>query len=287
MQKMRTYAERLDKLESVMVPVYAQKTGKTTDEISAMLADETWMSGAECLAHGFADQVTPAVKAMACCLQSKRTEEFKKMPESIRNMITQPHNSAPRDTTVTIPAPAVTEPSPVPAVSDEATIRARVMAEQKARMSGINDLFAMFGGRYQALQAQCVANPDCSLEMARERLLNEMGKESSPTNKNTPAHIYAGNGNFVGAIRQAMLARAGFENVEKDNVYNGMTLREWARMSLTERGIGVASYNPMQMVGLALTHSTSDFGNILLDVSNEGADPGLGGIRRNFPEVDP
>ncbi|MCM4829942.1 Clp protease ClpP, partial [Escherichia coli] len=166
--------------------------------------------------------------AMAC-IQSKRTEEFKKMPESIRNMITPPRNSAPRDTTVTIPAPEVTEPSPVPAVSDEATIRARVMAEQKARMSGINDLFAMFGGRYQTLQAQCVADPDCSLEMARERLLNEMGKESSPTNKNTPAHIYAGNGNFVGdGIRQAMLARAGFENVEKDNAYNGMTLREWA-----------------------------------------------------------
>ncbi len=98
------------------------------------------------------------------------------MPESIRNMITPPRNSAPRDTTVTIPAPAVTEPSPVPAVSDEATIRARVMAEQKARMSGINDLFAMFGGRYQTLQAQCVADPDCSLEMARERQLNEWAR---------------------------------------------------------------------------------------------------------------
>ncbi|GDO96256.1 ClpP-like prohead protease/major capsid protein fusion protein [Escherichia coli] len=269
-EDMRTYADLLDKVEAVLLPAYAQKTGKTTDEIAAMLADETWMSGAECLAHGFADQVTPAVEAMAC-IQSKRTEEFKKMPESIRNMITPPRNSAPRDTTVTIPAPAVTEPSPAPTVSDEATIRARVMAEQKARMSGINDLFAMFGGRYQALQAQCVADPDCSLEMARERLLNEMGKESSPTNKNTPAHIYAGNGNFVGdGIRQAMLSRAGFEAHEKDNVYNGMTLREWARMSLTERGIGVASYNPMQMVGLALTHTTSDFGNILLDVANKG-----------------
>ncbi|MCP1694696.1 ATP-dependent Clp endopeptidase proteolytic subunit ClpP [Citrobacter farmeri] len=266
-EKMRTYADRLDKLESVMVPVYAQKTGKTTDEIAVMLADETWMSGAECLAHGFADQVTPAVRAMAC-IQSKRTEEFKKMPESIRNMITQPSDRAPREATTT---QAVTEPAPAPAAPDEETIRASVLAEQKARMSGINDLFAMFGGRYQALQAQCVADPGCSLEVARERLLNEMGKESSPTNKTTPAHIYAGNGNFVGdGIRQAMLARAGFADIEKDNVYNGMTLREWARMSLTERGIGVASYNPMQMVGLALTHSTSDFGNILLDVSNKG-----------------
>lgn len=76
-EDMRTYADLLDKVEAVLLPAYAQKTGKTTDEIAAMLADETWMSGAECLAHGFADQVTPAVKAMAC-IQSKRTEEFKR-----------------------------------------------------------------------------------------------------------------------------------------------------------------------------------------------------------------
>ncbi|EEV1328457.1 hypothetical protein OGP85_004739 [Escherichia coli] len=53
-------------------------------------------------------------------------------------------------------------------------------------MSGINDLFAMFGGRYQTLQAQCVADPDCSLEMARERLLNEMGEIVLFTKSSTP-----------------------------------------------------------------------------------------------------
>ncbi|MCN3666092.1 Clp protease ClpP, partial [Escherichia coli] len=126
-------------------------------------------------------------------------------------------------------------------VVDENSIRAQVLAEQKARVNGINDLFAMFGGRYQTLQAQCLADPECSLEQAREKLLNEMGRESTPSNKNTPAHIYAGNGNFVGdGIRQALMARAGFEKTERDNVYNGMTLREYARMSLTERGIGVS-----------------------------------------------
>lgn len=267
-EDMRTYADLLDKVEAVLLPAYAQKTGKTTDEIAAMLADETWMSGAECLAQGFADQVTPAVKAMAC-IQSKRTEEFKKMPESIRNMITPPRNSAPR---VQDDEPAASR-TPVQAaapVVDENSIRAQVLAEQKARVNGINDLFAMFGGRYQSLQAQCLADPECSLEQAREKLLNEMGRESTPSNKNTPAHIYAGNGNFVGdGIRQALMARAGFEKTERDNVYNGMTLREYARMSLTERGIGVSSYNPMQMVGAAFTHSTSDFGNILLDVANK------------------
>lgn len=41
---------------------------------------------------------------------------------------------------------------------DENSIRAQVLAEQKARVNGINDLFAMFGGRYQTLQAQCLAD---------------------------------------------------------------------------------------------------------------------------------
>ncbi|WP_149006758.1 head maturation protease, ClpP-related [Escherichia coli] len=125
-EDMRTYADLLDKVEAVLLPAYAQKTGKTTDEIAAMLADETWMSGAECLAHGFADQVTPAVKAMAC-IQSKRTEEFKKMPESIRNMITPPRNSAPR---VQDDEPAASR-TPVQAaapVVDENSIRAQVAA---------------------------------------------------------------------------------------------------------------------------------------------------------------
>lgn len=278
-EDMRTYADLLDKVEAVLLPAYAQKTGKTTDEVAAMLADETWMSGAECLAHGFADQVTPAVKAMAC-IQSKRTEEFKKMPESIRNMITPPRNSATREpenkntasqtqeqTTAQVATTATTTNAPS---ADESSIRAQVLAAQKARVSGINELFGMFGGRYQTLQASCLSDPECSLEQAREKLLNEMGKEFSPSNKNTPAHIYAGNGNFVGdGIRQALMARAGFEKTERDNVYNGMTLREYARMSLTERGIGVSGYNPMQMVGAAFTHSTSDFGNILLDVANK------------------
>lgn len=278
-EDMRTYADLLDKVEAVLLPAYAQKTGKTTDEVAAMLADETWMSGAECLAHGFADQVTPAVKAMAC-IQSKRTEEFKKMPESIRNMITPPRNSATREpenkntasqtqeqTTAQVATTATTTNAPS---ADESSIRAQVLAEQKTRVSGINELFGMFGGRYQTLQASCLSDPECSLEQAREKLLNEMGKEFSPSNKNTPAHIYVGNGNFVGdGIRQALMARAGFEKTERDNVYNGMTLREYARMSLTERGIGGSGYNPMQMVGAAFTHSTSDFGNILLDVANK------------------
>jgi len=263
---MRDYADLLDKVESVLIPAYAQKTGKSTEEIAAMLEEETWLSGTECLELGFADQVTPSLQAMAC-IHSKRIEEFEKMPNSIRNMVTPPRNTATRETQ----QPTATQPAPAAGAS-ETDIRAQVIAEQKARVNGIQDLFAMFGGKHQELQAKCIADPECSVSQAKDVLLAELGKNATPSNTTTQgqAHVYAGNGNFVGdGIRQALMARAGYENVERDNVYNGMTLREYARMSLTERGIGVSSYNPMQMVGFALTHSTSDFGNILLDVANK------------------
>lgn len=267
---MRDYADLLDKVESVLIPAYAAKTGKTSDEIAAMLEDETWLDGAECLAMGFADQVIPSLQVMAC-IHSKRIEEFEKMPNSIRNMVTPPRNSTQREPQQPVPQPQAHQPTaPQPAAVDENAIRAQVYAEQRNRVNGINDLFAMFGGKHQELQNQCIADPDCTVEQAKDVLLAALGKTATPSNKNEQAHIYAGNGNFVGdGIRQALMARAGYENQERDNVYNGMTLREYARMALTERGIGVASYNPMQMVGLALTHSTSDFGNILLDVANK------------------
>lgn len=273
---MRDYADLLDKLEGVLIPAYMAKTGKSQEEIAAMLEDETWLSGAECLALGFADEVTPSLQAMAC-IQSKRIEEFEKMPRTIRNMVTPPRNTASRD----LPKPPENNPA---AVQDANAILAQEREGQKKRIHAIKDLFAMFGGKYADLQAECVEDLECSLEGAREKLLNKMGGESTPSNKTGSdanryalavnsqqgSHIYAGNGNFVGdGIRQALMARAGYEDMQRDNVYNGTTLRELARMSLTERGFGVASYNPMQMVGFALTHSTSDFGNILLDVANK------------------
>ncbi|MBK5072226.1 Clp protease ClpP [Budviciaceae bacterium CWB-B4] len=258
---MRDYADLLDKVESVLIPAYASKTGKTAEEIASMLEDETWLDGNECLSMGFADQVTPSLQAMAC-IYSKRIEEFEKMPNSIRNMVT-PRATAPRE-----PLPTTT-PAPQ-SLPDTEAIKAQVIAEQKTRINGIKDLFAMFGGKHQELQNVCVEDVDCSVSDAKDKLLALLGKDSTPSNKTTGAHIYAGNGNFTGdGVRQALMSRAGHEEAQRDNAYNGMMLRELARMSLTERGVGVASYNPMQMVGLALTHSSSDFGNILLDVANK------------------
>lgn len=42
-----------------------------------MLKEETWMDGTQCVSLGFADQLVPAVQAMAH-IDSKRIEEYEK-----------------------------------------------------------------------------------------------------------------------------------------------------------------------------------------------------------------
>lgn len=266
---MRDYADLLDKIENVLIPAYMEKTGKTQEEIEAMLGEETWLTAEECVEHGFANTVIEPVKAMAS-LSSKRIEEFKSMPNSLKNTL---KNSLanPRNTTTPVePVPQPQNPANTQQ-PDTASIQAQARQEEQARMNGIKDLFAMFGGKHNDIMVECLTDIHCTVEQAKDKLLNLLGKEATPTNTvNYGAHLYAHNGNLVGdSVRAALMHRAGYEAAQSDNPFNNMTLRELARVSLTERGLSVMSHNPMQMVGMAFTHSTSDFGNILLDVANK------------------
>ncbi|HEA1048909.1 ATP-dependent Clp protease proteolytic subunit [Escherichia coli] len=231
---MRDYADLLDKVETVLVPAYARKTGKSAQEITAMLEDETWMDGKECLKHGFADELLPSVTAMAR-IESKRTGDFSHMPETIKGMITPPQGAA------------------------------NIAGNEQKRINGISEVFSLFGSRYDGIKMACLEDASCTPEMAREKLLNELGRESTPSNKNIPTHIYAGNGNITGdAIRQGLYSRLGYERPERGNPYAMMSLFEMAQASLTDRGISVGSFlNRSQVVNAAFTHSRSDFSHIL------------------------
>lgn len=233
---MRDYADLLDKVESVLIPAYVEKTGKTPEAVAAMLEDETWLTGTECVAHGFADQVTESVRAMAC-IESKRIEEFEYMPESLKGMITSPKAS------ITGAAP------------------------EQDRINGIKDLFAMFGGKHDSLKMQCLEDAGCTKEKAKDILMAHLGRQSSPSAKVDLSydHIYAGNGNITGdGIRQGLYARLGHERAERGNPYAMMSLFEMAQASLADRGISTNAFGSRsQIVNQAFTHSSSDFSHIL------------------------
>lgn len=54
----RKSIDALDAHDRVIAGLYASKTGKSEDEIAALLDAETWMTAHEALAHGFATAVT-------------------------------------------------------------------------------------------------------------------------------------------------------------------------------------------------------------------------------------
>lgn len=63
--EMRDMADLLDKFESSLIQTYVARTGKTAEEIKALLDAETFMTADEAVALGFADEVTEALVVTA------------------------------------------------------------------------------------------------------------------------------------------------------------------------------------------------------------------------------
>jgi ATP-dependent protease ClpP protease subunit len=264
---MRKYADLLDKVESNLVGAYQQKTGLPEAELHTLLAAETWLTGREAVEKGFANTLTEPLQ-MAASLNSKRLKDFTNMPEALKNLFA-PQGNVPG----VINPPAAAAPAasvPAPAAPSQADIQAAAIVFNTERISGINAAFATFP-QLAELKNSCIADASVNADKAKDMILAKLGEGTTPlAAQPNSVIIHAGNGNLVGdSIRAHVMSRAGHGEKHADNAYNSYNLRELARASLVDRGIGIANLNPMQMVGLAFTHSSSDFGNILLDVANK------------------
>lgn len=62
---LRAVAEDLDRVRESMIAVYAERSGKSKDEIVSILDNETWYTAQEAVAAGFADEVEGARKIAA------------------------------------------------------------------------------------------------------------------------------------------------------------------------------------------------------------------------------
>lgn len=263
---MRKYAELLEKVESTLVAAYQKKTGKPEDEIKAMLKAETWLTGAEAVDAGFADQLTPALE-VAAKLNSQR--EYENMPKSAKRFFDPKGSTKPAN----VPAPAPQpEPAPQPAPQpepahapqpDPSAALAQFQQQEQQRRTQIGNLFAGHPSQGELMNS-CLLDMQCSVDTAKDKLLAALGAQTTPT-----AGVHVGNGNLVGdSVKASLLARAGLAEAEPDNRYNGFTMQELARASLHDRGISAAG-DRMHMVGMAFTHTSSDFGHILQDVAHK------------------
>ena len=283
-EDMRKYADLLDKVENTLIPAYASKTGKTPEELAEMLSAETWLNGKECVEQGFADKLAEPLVAMAS-IKSRKLEDFEKMPNEIKNMLFKPQGNA-----GTNPASQATPtPAPTAPVNQSSTVpvdnTVQVQAELNKRNADIKAVFAPFGTTHNDLLVECLGDLSITPEQAKDKLLAKLGAGTTPSAAVTP---YADNGNIVGdSVKQSLLARAGIDKDQsntKANAYSGMSLRELARASLADRGVSVAGQNAMGIVGLAFTHSSSDFGQILIDVAHKSLLKGWETAAENFDQ---
>ena len=64
---------------------YEKKTGKSKDELTPLLTDETWLMGQFAIDAGFADELTEAVEMSAHA--NNRALDFMKTPEQVKPLI--------------------------------------------------------------------------------------------------------------------------------------------------------------------------------------------------------
>lgn len=85
---MRQVAGVLDKISVSMGQAYVDRTGKTAEEIKAIMDAETWMSAEECVAEGFATAVAAEDDeddaAMALARSFKSLAKLKKVPAALQ-----------------------------------------------------------------------------------------------------------------------------------------------------------------------------------------------------------
>jgi hypothetical protein len=252
---LRAYADLLDKVEATLSETYMKKTGLNAEEVATLLKEETWFNGAEAVEAGFADELSTNDQTTHYA-NSKRMENYT-MPKELKALLKPKASVKPNEET---PNSSV----------NEADILAKVQADETTRRTGISNIFANFGGKHKDLESECLLDMSCTVDAAKDKVLAFLGKDTTPNTPNNQSHVHAGNGNIVGdSVASAIMARAGHQERDSDNVYNNYNLRELARASLADRGIACTTQAPLAMIGMAFTHTSSDFGQILIDVAHK------------------
>jgi ATP-dependent protease ClpP protease subunit len=271
---MRQYADLLDQFETSLVGAYTNKTGLSHEKISELLTAETWLMGKDAVELGFADQLTDAVEISAS-LPSKRTEDFLKMPAIAKQLIkpkgqiTPEVSEQPTQPQAT-ELPAQPQGGAAPYQQSATDAQAEFRQQEQQRRTDIRAVFNGFDV-HGDIMASCLDDMNITVDEAKNRLLTALGKSSQPASGGHQTHINVGNGNIVrDGMVDALSARAGVAQLaDSSNHYRGMTLLEMARMSLTERGVSAYGMDRMDMIAMAFTHTSSDFGNILSDVARK------------------
>lgn len=169
------------------------------------------------------------------------------------------------------PAAATLTPTATP--EPTAPSAADVLAADQIRRNAIAGVFKPFVA-YQGtaeLMAACQNDHQCSEEDSNAKLLAHLSKGSEPAAGSYAVVLEDESEKFRKGVVAALMARASVAGVKIDaaNPYRGHSLMDIARDCLARAGGNNYGMDKMQVVGAALTQSTSDFPILLEDAMHK------------------
>lgn len=200
---LRDRADGLDAMAAGMTAAYRAKTGKPAADIARLLdGRDHWFTAAEALAFGLVDEITPARRVAARLGTLKLPERFNRMSEN------------------TLPTAEVTR-------IEDAAAKAALAREQERRQSIRDLLFGVHAKNPALIEVMnaCLDDPECSREMASQRLLRKLGENSEPLG-GPWAHTTEAVQASAGSLYREFIAS---ERVGNPTGYSGYGGREFIR----------------------------------------------------------
>jgi ATP-dependent protease ClpP protease subunit len=294
----------LAKVKTTMIGLYASRTGMSDEDVSQVMDDETWYTGAEAVAAGFATDTTAAIE-MASSFNGDLFNQFKNTPQAISALVMQgptdirfpsavagnPNQTHSQEakamttTTSTTPAAtAATEVTPEMKAQIAADTRAQFAADEQKRKDTIKAVFKGFEAHSTVMQS-CLDDMDCTAEKAKDQLLTALGNQTPTPVQSYSVVVQEGEGikRLKADAENAIAVRALGEKRTEGNELSGYTMMEIARILMQVHGQSLSGLDRMGVVAAAFTHSSGDFATVLANIANKSMPKGYEEAQEIFP----
>jgi len=278
--KMQQTAELLETVRQVLVGAYAAKTKMEPEAIIQLLDAETWMDAETAKRLGFVDEILESDLDIAACLRGFDLTKFQHVPEIVAM------NDQPAVPSASVPQPAVSAAQPqeihMDAQQKAAEIKAAAdaaIAEERKRVAEITNLGSMHSA--MDLASDHISSGKTVADLKDAILARNAKVDGKPTLPRVEM-VEDQTDKLRAAASQWILHRVGGNEdgkpvvVAGDNPFRGSRMTDIARECLASAGVATRGMNQQQIVAAAITHSTSDFPNILQDAMHKTL---LGGFR--------
>lgn len=188
---MREQADVLDKIGNSLTNTYVARTGRSEDEIKAMLAKDTWLTADECLEQGFCTKITDKIEA-----QAKFDMDRADLPENVRAVYAarrQANPPAPAASTVMPPADlaeeltALCKTSGLEAYAAQFIVAADSLETGKALVKNAEQIVALCKLANRPQDARAAIRENKSIADVRASLVKAMAAADVHTDTTQPA----------------------------------------------------------------------------------------------------